>query len=113
MMNIKTWTIRLLSAICLSFIGIINLFEKKTFLGILFLALGVLYLILSIYNYKNRNKSKKIILSDIDKNKMDIELKKLIAEGKKVEAIKKYRIITGLGLLEGKEYVDLLSEKTK
>lgn len=42
---------------------------------------------------------------------MDNELKKLIAEGKKIEAIKKYRMITGIGLKEAKEYVDLLGNK--
>lgn len=38
-------------------------------------------------------------------------LKQLIFEGKKVEAIKKYRIDSGAGLLEVKEYVDSLNEK--
>ncbi len=37
------------------------------------------------------------------------ELKSLILEGKKVEAIKKYRIATGLGLKDAKEYIDSLS----
>ncbi|MBX4265064.1 ribosomal protein L7/L12 [Clostridium estertheticum] len=39
------------------------------------------------------------------------ELKSLILDGKKIEAIKKYRMVTGLGLLEAKEYVDSLCEK--
>ncbi|SFC76425.1 ribosomal protein L7/L12 [Clostridium uliginosum] len=39
------------------------------------------------------------------------ELKSLILEGKKIEAIKKYRIATGTGLKEAKEYVDSLSEQ--
>ncbi|QAT40920.1 ribosomal protein L7/L12 [Clostridium sp. JN-9] len=38
------------------------------------------------------------------------ELKSLILEGKKIEAIKKYRIATGLGLKEAKEYIDSLSK---
>ncbi|KOY66850.1 50S ribosomal protein L7/L12 [Clostridium sporogenes] len=38
------------------------------------------------------------------------ELKSLILEGKRVEAIKKYRIATGLGLKEAKEYIDSLSK---
>lgn len=38
------------------------------------------------------------------------ELKSLILEGEKVEAIKKYRIATGLGLKEAKEYIDSLSK---
>jgi len=37
------------------------------------------------------------------------ELKRLILEGKKIEATKKYRIATGLGLKEAKEYIDSLS----
>lgn len=39
------------------------------------------------------------------------ELKSLILDGKKIEAIKKYRMVTGLGLLEAKEYVDSLCER--
>ena len=39
------------------------------------------------------------------------ELKSLILEGKKIEAIKKYRTVTGFGLLEAKEYVDSLCEQ--
>lgn len=38
------------------------------------------------------------------------EVKRLISEGKKIQAIKKYRETTGLGLKEAKEYVDTLSE---
>ena len=38
------------------------------------------------------------------------EIKSLLLEGKKVEAIKKYRIATGLGLKESKEYIDSLSK---
>jgi ribosomal protein L7/L12 len=38
------------------------------------------------------------------------ELKSLLLEGKKVEAIKKYRIATGVGLIEAKEYIDSLSK---
>ncbi len=38
------------------------------------------------------------------------ELKSLILEGKKVEAIKRYRIATGLTLKEAKEYIDSLNK---
>ncbi|ULT54473.1 ribosomal protein L7/L12 [Neobacillus drentensis] len=41
------------------------------------------------------------------------ELISLIAEGKKIKAIKRYRMETGLGLKEAKDYVDSLSAKTK
>lgn len=39
------------------------------------------------------------------------ELMRLVSEGKSVEAVKKCREITGLGLKEAKEYVDKLGEE--
>ncbi len=39
------------------------------------------------------------------------ELKSLLLEGKRIKAIKKYREVTGFGILEAKEYVDSLSER--
>ena len=39
------------------------------------------------------------------------ELMRLVAEGKNVEAVRRCREITGLGLKEAKEYVDGLGEK--
>ncbi|KFX54906.1 50S ribosomal protein L7/L12 [Clostridium botulinum] len=41
-------------------------------------------------------------------NTINDEIKNLILEGKKVEAIKKYRNATGIGLKESKEYIDSL-----
>ena len=38
------------------------------------------------------------------------ELKQLLMESRKIEAIKKYRMATGAGLIEAKEYVDSLSK---
>ncbi|ACD51116.1 50S ribosomal protein L7/L12 [Clostridium botulinum] len=43
-------------------------------------------------------------------NTINDEIKNLILEGKKVEAIKKYRIITGIGLKEAKEYIGSLNK---
>ena len=39
---------------------------------------------------------------------IDSELRALVAEGKKVQAVKKVRMVLGLSLLEAKEYVDSL-----
>ena len=39
------------------------------------------------------------------------ELMRLVAEGKNVEAVRRCREITGLGLKEAKEYVDGISEE--
>lgn len=55
------------------------------------------------------NIGKKIGIPDILTEEIKEELKTLVAEGKNVKAIKKYRIVTGLGLKESKEYVDKLS----
>ena len=54
---------------------------------------------------------KQIGLDDIISENIDEELKNLIVEGKKNQAIKKYRVLTGEGLKEAKDYVDVLSEK--
>ena len=110
-MKLKSWIVRLTAAICFTFVGIMKLIVKEYFMAIMFIFLGGSYFILSMIYYNDRNKSNENTLSDIELENMDNELKNLIAEGKKIQAIKRYRIITGLGLKEAKEYVDLLSEK--
>jgi ribosomal protein L7/L12 len=47
-------------------------------------------------------------LSEEELNDLNVELKELLSKGNKIEAIKKYRIATGNGLLEAKEYIDIL-----
>ncbi|MFT8352128.1 hypothetical protein [Clostridium saccharoperbutylacetonicum] len=47
-------------------------------------------------------------LSDEELNDLNVELGELISKGNKIEAIKKYSIATGNGLLEAKEYIDKL-----
>ncbi len=45
---------------------------------------------------------------------MDNELRELITDGERIKAIKKYRMVTGAGLIEAKEYVDsLIKGETK
>lgn len=41
------------------------------------------------------------------------ELRRLVSEGKSVEAVRRCREITGLGLKEAKEYVDGLGEEKR
>ena len=53
--------------------------------------------------------AKQIGVPDPVTENIDDELKSLIAEGKKIRAVKKYRMVTGLGLKESKEYIDSLS----
>jgi hypothetical protein len=105
----KAWKLWLFSAICFLFAGIMYLIGKKFFMGIMFVLLAGIYFSLSRSNYKSDNKAIQIELSDTDLENMNIELSKLIAEGEKIKAIKKYRMVTGLGLKEAKDYVDLLS----
>jgi ribosomal protein L7/L12 len=85
-----------------------NLIDKKYLLGSLFMLLGVIYIYLSITQHKKDNKPNKIEVPEAALKDMDIELKNLIAEDKKIEAIKKCRKITGFGLKEAKDYVDNL-----
>lgn len=110
-MKLKTWVLLLLAGVCFLFVGIMNLTDKNYFPGAGFSFLGAMYFVLSITNYKKDKKSNKIEVPDTVLKNMDIELRKLIAEGKEIKAIKKYRMVTGIGLKEAKEYVDLLSEK--
>jgi ribosomal protein L7/L12 len=78
-----------------------NLISKKYFLGIIYMLFASSYFIANI-----TKKSTKIQVSDAVLNTLNIDLKKLISEGKKIEAIKKNRIVTGSGLKEAKEYID-------
>ncbi len=77
---------------------------------------GILtWVVASISQIKNDNLRMNATLNKIAKqvgvpDTITAELKNLISEDKKIEAIKKYRIATGCGLVEAKEYVDSLSE---
>lgn len=55
--------------------------------------------------------SKQVGVPDILTESIIAQLKSLISEGKKIQAIKRYRIITGLGLKESSEYIEQLSDK--
>ena len=51
-------------------------------------------------------------VEDTEQTKINKYLTSLVSTGKKVEAIKAYRTMTGLGLKEAKDYVDQLSDVT-
>lgn len=89
--------------ICFLVISITNLIDKKYFLSIMYIILASSCL-LSIIS----KKPVKIQLSDSKLNDLNVELRELISKGNKIEAIKKYRIATGNGLVEAKEYIDKL-----
>lgn len=79
--------------------------------------IGILGIISQLRTDVARNKmilekiADKLGVSLYDKENLDNELKKLISDGKKTKAISRFRIVTGHGLKEAKEYVDLLSEE--
>ncbi|MEH7118956.1 hypothetical protein V7128_16305 [Neobacillus vireti] len=58
--------------------------------------------------------AKHIGVSDTVTPELNEELKSLIVEGKRIKAIKRYRIVTGLGLKESKNYIDsLINNETR
>lgn len=105
-MKSKTWKLWLLAGVCFLFVGMMDVSSEKYFQGVMYIFLGGLYLVLSITNYRVNKKSTQIEVSDTVLENMNVELRNLIAEGKKIKAIKKYRMVTGLGLKEAKEYID-------
>ncbi|WP_066072788.1 50S ribosomal protein L7/L12 [Neobacillus soli] len=52
--------------------------------------------------------AKHIGVFDAVTQEINEELKSLIVEGKRIKAIKRYRMVTGFGLKESKEYIDSL-----
>ncbi len=91
------------------------------FMGIVLGAMGLIISLGSVINQLRRDVlriekkvdkiSKEIGVSDIVTKDMEFELKNLIKEGKKIKAIKKYRMTTGVGLKEANDYIDLLSKE--
>ncbi|WP_446899218.1 ribosomal protein L7/L12 [Clostridium sp. LBM24168] len=60
-------------------------------------------------NSKLNRISKYIGIYDELKEEIVEELKDLISQGEKIKAIKKYRMATGAGLKEAKDYIDSLT----
>lgn len=110
-MKFKTWVLWLFPAACFTLVGIFDLYERKVFRGILFIILGLSYITFSFANFKNKDKCSKKSLSKMELQNLNKELISLINQGEKVKAVKEYRIATGAGLVEAKEYVDLLIKK--
>lgn len=110
MLKLKAWTLWLIGAICFIVTGIMKITKKEYSNGFIFIILGVAYVIFSIVSYKGINKINGNTLSDEELKNMDNELRELIIDGERIKAIKKYRMATGAGLIEAKEYVDSLTK---
>ncbi len=88
-----------------------------------FILFGIIVLVLNVLNTLNQLRietirtnailqkiAKQIGVPDDSSINIDDELKNLIANGKNIKAIKRYREFTGLGLKEAKDYVDSLAK---
>jgi len=78
------------------------------------LGMGMLVIFISISINNSREKVRGANDSDAEvdslpKNLED-EIKSLVGEGKKIKAIKRYRMVTGLGLKEAKDYIDRIGK---
>jgi len=112
-MNIKPWKLWMFASICFLFSSLMYVISKKYLMAITFGLLGVSYIFISMSNYKKDNKPKKIEVSEAVLKDMDSELKSLIAEGMRIQAVKKYRMVTGAGLKEANDYINSLIEENK
>lgn len=89
-----------------------NYIEILIFIGVVIILLGIISQMRNdIFRLQTtlNNIAKQVGVPDIITEDVKSELSKLVAEGKSVEAIKKYRILTGAGLKESKEYIDNLN----
>lgn len=85
--------------------GLIYLFSAESSQGATFVALGTTFLAIGAsYRKSSSAFTKPVELSEPQKR----EVQALVAEGKKIEAIKRVREETGAGLKTAKEYVDQL-----
>lgn len=90
-------------------------------MGWMILAFGAfMFLIASVGQLRNEVKlmrgtlnriAERVGVTEIVTKEEKEELKRLLSEGKNVQAVRRCREITGLGLKEAKEYVDGLGEE--
>ena len=89
--------------------GLIYFFSDETAQGATFIALGAAFLAIGAsYRKKRQVTTTPVELSETQR----LEVQALVAEGKKVEAVKRVRQETGLGLKEAKDYIDQLEPQT-
>lgn len=107
-MKKKAWVLLLIAGICFIFVGIMNFIDKNSISGVMFIVIGGFYFVISIGSYKTKDKSNRKQVPKTVLDNMDEQLRILVSESKKIEAIKKVKLVTGLGLKEAKDYVDNL-----
>lgn len=87
--------------------------NNLTFTWFVFLGFGIVLIILGEIKTEiaRTNKNLNAVMKKIGIEEVFMpEVKKLVNEGKTVEAIKKYRKETGIGLKEAKEYIDSINK---
>lgn len=87
--------------------------NNLTFAWFVFFGFGIILIILGEIKTEiaRTNKNLNAVMKKIGIEEAFMpEVEKLVNEGKTVEAIKKYRKETGIGLKEAKEYVDSINK---
>ncbi len=104
----RSWKIWLVASVCFLAAGVVDMVLGKYLDGALFLLLGIVYVYISASYHRKGDRPEPVRAVSDD---VAFEVKKLIEEGKKYKAIKRYRTATGAGLKEASEYVDSLIER--
>lgn len=104
-MKIKTWIYYTFSATCFTISAVINYLEGSNIRSVFLFSLSGLLFFLALLNFRKKDEVRKLLSFD-EVERLEAELSTMIAEGNKIEAINKYRQITGLTLLESKEYIE-------
>ena len=87
--------------------------NNLTFAWFVFFGFGIILIILGEIKTEiaRTNKNLNAVMKKIGIEEAFMpEVEKLVNEGKTVEAIKKYRKETGIGLKESKEYIDSINK---
>lgn len=87
--------------------------NNLTFAWFVFFGFGIILIILGEIKTEiaRTNKNLNAVMKKIGIEEAFMpEVEKLVNEGKTVEAIKKYRKETGIGLKEAKEYIDSINK---
>lgn len=95
-MKSKTWKLWLLASVGFLFVGIMDVISEEFFPGVMYILSGGVYLVLSITYYSVNKKSTQIELSETVLENMNVELKNLIEEGKKIKQLKNIEWLLGL-----------------
>lgn len=104
-MKIKNWMYYTFSATCFLISGVMNYLEGSSVRSIFLLSFTVLLYVLAFINFRKKDEVRKMLTVD-QVEVLESELRVMLEDNNKIEAIKKYRQITGLGLKESSDYIE-------